>query len=365
MQGFSKEEKGGKRYLCWKSRAFMRHLFFILLIFNTLLISAQNNPREVTAQEGDGIHKLLGRYGLDSTHYVKQFLEINSSKLGQNQWLYAGNRYLLPADPRATPGTPSSSSATPAESPTQATFEIFGPRYAVTAINDQTLKGAVFYIVAGHGGPDPGAEGFREGKQMCEDEYAYDVALRLCRELISRGARAYMIVRDSTDGIRDEAFLVCDNDEFLIDGSPIPRNHLARLKQRAEVINRLYLENSQSSYHRLIELHIDSRHKGQRVDVFFYHHSRSKKGSKLAERIHASFSAMYAKHQPERGYKGTVTSRDELYMISNTLPPAVYIELGNIQNDADQIRFIRWENRQALAKWISEGIVKDYEQEKR
>jgi len=107
-------------------------------------------------------------------------------------------------------------------------------------------------------------------------------------------------------------------------------------------------------------LHIDSRHKGQRVDVYFYHHSKSTKGKNLAERIHANFSAMYGRHQPERGYRGTVTSRDELYKISNTLPPTVYIELGNIQNDADQIRFIKWENRQALAKWISEGIVNDF-----
>jgi N-acetylmuramoyl-L-alanine amidase len=344
----------------------MRYFLFVLLIFNTLSISAQHNPREVTAQEGDGIHRLLGRYGLDSSHYVKQFIDLNSSKLGQNQWLFAGNKYLLPAYPKvpaAAVATPSN--VTEVTTQSTATFDIFGPKYAVTTISEQTLKGAVFYIVAGHGGPDPGAEGFREGKQMCEDEYAYDVSLRLCRELISRGARVYMIVRDSTDGIRDEALLLCDTDEYLVDGSTIPRNQVARLKQRAEVINRLYLENKQSTYHRLIELHIDSRHKGKRVDVFFYHHSKSKKGEKLAERIHANFKAMYGKHQPERGYQGSVTSRDALHMISNTLPPAVYIELGNIQNDADQVRFIKWENRQALAKWIAEGVVKDFEAEKK
>ena len=333
--------------------------------FTVLATIAQNNPREVIAQEGDGIHRLLKRYGLDSTHYVQEFITINKSRLGQNQWLFAGSKYLLPADPYIiSQHTMSDNTTETPATPASVTIDLFGPKYALTPITDQSLQGAVFYIVAGHGGPDPGAEGFREGKKLCEDEYAYDIALRLCRELIMRGAKAYMIIRDSTDGIRDEAYLECDTDEFCIDGNSIPRNHLARLKQRADAINKLYQENRQSSYHRVIELHIDSRHKGQRVDVYFYHHSKSRSGKKLAERIHANFTAMYNKHQPDRGYRGTVTSRDELYMISKTLPPAVYIELGNIQNDADQVRFIKYENRQALAKWIAEGVVNDYKTEK-
>jgi N-acetylmuramoyl-L-alanine amidase len=346
----------------------MRNFSIILLLCVALQSAAQSNPREVIAQKGDGIHKLLGRYGLDSSHYVNAFIALNSKALGSNQWLIADKIYLLPADPKPGFGT-SSGTETPIppsfRTPVMVTYEIFGPRYANTQITEQTLNGAVIYLVSGHGGPDPGAEGFREGKQLCEDEYAYDITLRLARELISKGAKVYMIIKDSTDGIRDEAYLQCDNDEYLFDGSPIPRKQLPRLKQRVEAINKLFGENRQSSYHRLIEIHIDSRHTGQRVDVFFYHHSKSKRGEKLAERIQSTFKMMYQKHQPARGYKGTRTARDELYMICNTHPPAVYIELGNIQNDADQVRFIRYENRQALAKWIAEGIVTDYQAEKK
>jgi len=331
----------------------------------TFVVSAQRNSREVVAERGDGIHTLLARYGLDSAHYVQQFITINSDRLGENRWLYAGRWYLLPADPR-TAGSSNVPASTPvstlAASAGYVMIDLFGPKYAVTPIVDNSLQGAVFYIVAGHGGPDPGAEATRDGHRICEDEYAYDIALRLCRELIMRGAKAYMIIRDSTDGIRDEAYLVCDNDEYCIGDLVIPRNHLARLQQRAGAINLLYRENIQSSYQRMVELHIDSRHMGQRVDVYFYHHSRSSSGKRLADNIHAHFDAMYRRHQPERGYRGSVTPRDGLYMISRTAPPAVYIELGNIQNPADQIRFIRWENRQALAKWICEGIAADYRQ---
>jgi N-acetylmuramoyl-L-alanine amidase len=334
-------------------------IFFCLLHIG--VVSSQSVQREVIAERGDMIHTLLARYGLDSAHHVQQFITMNSDRLGENRWLYAGQRYLLPADPRRTVSEGGSASSAQA---TSITIELFGPKYAVTPIIDNSLQGAVFYIVSGHGGPDPGAEATRDGHRLCEDEYAYDIALRLCRELIMRGARAYMIVRDSTDGIRDEAYLVCDTDEYCIGDLTIPRNHLARLQQRAEAINRLYRENNQSNYHRMIELHIDSRHTGQRVDVYFYHHSRSQSGRRLAGNIHRHFGSMYHKHQPERGYNGSVTPRDGLFMISRTAPPAVYIELGNIQNHADQVRFIRWENRQALAKWICEGVIADFRGER-
>ena len=56
-----------------------------------------------------------------------------------------------------------------------------------------------------------------------------------------------------------------------------------------------------------------------------------------------------------------MTTRDGLYLIKNTRPPAVYIELGNIQNVRDQIRFIEENNRQALANWLTEGIIRDHD----
>ena len=39
----------------------------------------------------------------------------------------------------------------------------------------------------------------------------------------------------------------------------------------------------------------------------------------------------------------------------------VYIEIGNIKNPKDQRRILDPDNRQALAKWISEGVLLDYE----
>ena len=87
------------------------------------------------------------------------------------------------------------------------TYPIFGKDHSYTPLKSSKLKGKVFYIISGHGGPDPGAMSTRIGNELCEDEYAYDVALRLTRLLIEHGATAYMIVRDNNDGIRSGAFL--------------------------------------------------------------------------------------------------------------------------------------------------------------
>ena len=50
--------------------------------------------------------------------------------------------------------------------------------------------------------------------------------------------------------------------------------------------------------------------------------------------------------------------------IKNTLPPIVYIELGNIKNYRDQLRFVISDNRQALANWIELGIINDFNKSK-
>ena len=60
-----------------------------------------------------------------------------------------------------------------------------------------------------------------------------------------------------------------------------------------------------------------------------------------------------------RGFNGTVSERN-LYVLRNTQPVGVYLELGNIRNPRDQQRLVLENNRQALAKWIAEGIVADY-----
>ena len=46
---------------------------------------------------------------------------------------------------------------------------LFGKEYATYQITSNELSGACFYLVSGHGGPDPGAIGIYQGRQLHED----------------------------------------------------------------------------------------------------------------------------------------------------------------------------------------------------
>lgn len=356
----------------------------------------------VRAHKGDGIHLLLSRYKLDrnSCNYTL-FYKLN--KLKRNDFLIENRLYYLPIQVYTFNGKSIRSSvdkvsewavakqierfndgllalaikpenfrqgkrvlwvpyhilACPSEYehliPKSRVFPIFGPKYQEVPLKDKQLAGAVYYIVAGHGGPDPGAVAKKNGHLLCEDEYAYDIALRLARELLQHGALVYLITRDD-DGIRDGEYLKCDEDERCWYDQVIPLNQKARLTQRSDAINALYKENQARGYNyqRTIVLHVDSRSRSERIDLFFYHHPSSFLGKQVSERLHETIRGKYS-----REYTGTVTARD-LHMLRETKVTTVFIELANIQNPSDQKRVLITRNRELLAKWLTDGLLKDY-----
>ena len=237
-------------------------------------------------------------------------------------------------------------------------FPIFGADFEYTPLKSNKLRGKVYYVVAGHGGPDPGAVGKLGNKRLCEDEYAYDVALRLCRNLIQHGATAYMINRDQNDGIRTDKILSCDTDEVLWGDVRMVRHQKTRLFQRSDIVNELYEK------HRLqgvsdqiaIMIHVDSRTQREQIDLFFYYHPDSPESGKVARNLRDAMSRNYRKVQKNRRYNGTVTARD-LHMLRETQPLSVYVELANIKNTMGQQRIIIDRNRQLLANWLFDGLA--------
>ena len=67
---------------------------------------------------------------------------------------------------------------------------LFGKQLADVKVTSNRLAGACFYVVSGHGGPDPGAIGKVGKYELHEDEYAYDIALRLARNLMQEGPKS-------------------------------------------------------------------------------------------------------------------------------------------------------------------------------
>jgi N-acetylmuramoyl-L-alanine amidase len=359
---------------------------FLAFALLPLGLSAQN--KEVVAKNGDGIYKILKRNNLNPDIYTNAFIELNKTRLGENNQLFIGVKYRLPnveskskkanleEDKNSLEVIEESSLsgeneqppkkesvATPAKNQIKTlNYSIFGKKYSNVSVKSNELKGAVYYLKSGHGGPDPGAMGTYQGHTVCEDEYAYDVTLRMARNLVERGATVYMIVIDKNDGIRDDAFLMPDKDEVCYPNKTIPLNQIKRLQQRVDIINDLYNKHG-NAFQRFIAIHVDSRSRGENIDIFFYHDTKSNKGKQAATILQQTFRDKYREVQPGRGYSGSVSARN-LYVLKNSYPVGVYIELANMNHQRDIKRLIIPDNRQAVANWLTQGLITDYKSNK-
>lgn len=402
-----------------KMKAMLKTVFFVacqLIVLSLTATGGVPNYHSVTPKEGDGIYSLLRRYDLQNPCDQAQFLKINDLKktssihkhvqyqlpvyiyqydgksirstIGVNDWdkavrikkyndqlrkrglrksTYQSSKLLwVPYRELHCESTTSDQSQQTDDTPVTAassssavkTVELFGSKYKDLKIEDNSLKNKVVYVVSGHGGPDPGARCLNCPSTLCEDEYAYDIALRLARNLMQHGATVHMIVQDENDGIRDDRFLKCDKDE-KVNGKALPLKQKARLVQRAAEVNKLYRKyKKQGKTDQVaIFLHVDSNNEHKRQDVYFYHHKNSKSGKKVAKNIRDTFDKKYKKYQKNRGYKGTVKTRG-LYVLNYTQPTSVFVELANIRNKRDHKRLLLNTNRQAVANWLYEGLIK-------
>ena len=325
-------------------------IFIIVLLFilpsTSIFSQDKDKPRA-----GEGIYSFLKRNNRSEKDRSK-FIELNKGKFGKNNALILNTWYILPekAKQGSKPATANSKRKEP----------LFGKKHEEYTVLSSRLAGACFFLVSGHGGPDPGAVSVVDGKELHEDEYAYDIMLRLARNLKQHGATVHIIIQDAKDGIRDGKYLDNSKRETCM-GSEIPLNQKKRLKQRADKINQLS-KKAKEKYQRAIFIHVDSRSKKAQTDVYFYH-STSTNSKKLAKTIRDTFESKYKQHQPNRGFSGTISQRD-LYVLNNTTPVAVFAEVGNIRNTFDQRRFMLSDNRQAMANWFLAALITDFENSK-
>lgn len=330
----------------YNSGMFLKNTIGALLFFLFITTFSVGAQEKAFPKSGEGVTLFLKRHNRTGQGYHKQFIELNKNKLGKGHVLRMGVKYTLPPLQGAAASVTKRKNHEP----------LFGKELASYTVNSQELKNACFYLVSGHGGPDPGAIGRMGSAELHEDEYAYDIMLRLARNLLMKGAKVHIIIQDARDGIRNERFLSNSKRETCM-GSPIPFNQFRRLEQRSAKINALNKQDKEA-YRRALFMHIDSRSKSQQTDVFFYH-TKSADSKHLAKTMKSTFTHKYDKHQPGRGFTGTMDKRG-LYVLNNTIPTSVFVELGNIQNSNDQKRFILSDNRQAVANWMCEAFIADY-----
>lgn len=369
-----------------------RNILTSLLVFCFLSMIQVSAQEVAKARKSEGIYAILRRHGINPTEKsVAAFKELNEKKLRGKEILLVGETYKLPLqaeEPAVNPAKPikpikeedkakpeaikpkpepvKTNPVSPTTNSKKETWSLLGEKYKFLEPKSTNLKGAVFYLVAGHGGADPGAIGSYNGKKIPEDEYAYDVTLRLAKSLKEHGAKVHMIIQDKNDGIRDDKILAMDKDEICYPTmKPVYSRHKSRLRQRTDAINDLYKEEN-AKYQRVVCVHVDSRAKKDppiQIDAYCFYYHNSKKGKALSDRVVKIFGKKYKEHQPDRGYTGSARTSN-FYVLKYSKPVATYIELGNINHPRDQKRIMHSDNRQALANWLTEVMLEDYKANK-
>ncbi len=203
----------------------------------------------------------------------------------------------------------------------------------------------------------------REGVKIFEDEYVMDISLRLARELESYGAGVVMAIED--EGIRDIKFLPRDRDETLLKGKAISADQKTRLRDRVEPINRMYSSNGGKKKHqRFLALHIDFREdNGTHVDFDVFFHEDSDAGQQLATQLQRNIEGYYDSRLGGRDFVGRIVGQpdeDSFFVLRETRMPAVLVELANISNELDQLRFIVIDSRQTIAELLCLGLIGEW-----
>jgi len=344
-------------------------LVLLLFIASSILFTFSQDA--ASPLQGEGIHAFLRRHNRSENEYYQKFIELNRDKLGTDRSLKRGVSYRLP--PLVKTNSVKQTNSTKQTALRTGTEPLFGKDLAKYEIVSDRLKGACFFLASGHGGPDPGAIAKVGNIELHEDEYAYDIMLRLALNLLKEGATVHIITQDAKDGIRDDEYLSNSDRETYMGEKIHPgytkKDQSLRLKQQSDKINSLS-KKSKAKYQRAIFLHLDSRSskdpsQKRPIDMYFYYWTGSAKGKQLANTLKETIYASYRKAQPEREeYKGPTKERD-LYVLRNTKPAAVFAELGNIQNEGrDRQRLLNSNNRQAIANWLRDGLIKDYNDNK-
>ena len=160
-----------KRIFC-----LMAILFCTFFVFD---VSAQNEYAK--PKSGEGISSFLERNKRPGKAYYNEFLRLNEKRLRGKEELRLGVKYVLPP---LRKGTSAASSKSSTGKKGVVRERLFGKKLDDVQVISNRLQGACFYVVSGHGGPDPGAIGKIGKVELHEDEYAYDVALRLAGNLM-------------------------------------------------------------------------------------------------------------------------------------------------------------------------------------
>ena len=239
-------------------------------------------------------------------------------------------------------------------------------RRAAKSRTSKPLKGWRIVIDPGHGGLDPGAivanrDGNGHDVYVVEDEYVYDIAMRVYERLSLLGARVRLTLISPNhlirDNLRASVTFVHEQNEVYNDEtvnrkkSNLVRPRSANISQRVRTANR-FLKGASRGKSLFVSIHADNspgRPKGP-LAIYLKRKGRVDKASRAFARV-----MLKALDQPDM--PAQIQGRSLAVLRNNRAHAEILVEVHNVHDkgEAYRIRFHR--TREVDADRIVKGIL--------
>ena len=228
----------------------------------------------------------------------------------------------------------------------------------------QTLRGWRIVLDPGHGGRDPGAivsnlDGNNRSVYVVEDEFVYDIALRLYQKLRLAGAEVEMTVISPNHLIRENnppaRTFVHEQNEVYNDVSANRRNSfsarpgLHNIVQRVKIANRFFARRGKTLF---ISLHADNTPTRSKGPLVIYWSRRGKIDSRSR-----SFARIMERALDLPDVPAQIGGRNLAVLRGNLAQAEILVEIRNVHHKGEAWALRSHKIRDSDADRILRGIL--------